>query len=161
MARSNKFIDYLTASIIFLMGAGAVMLGMNGYRDIQHLQKEGLGAEGTIIDNIPATDYTGGPKNGPRRTRVTYTPVVQYTDETGHHRQGKSVMTSVNYRNLSKGDKVTIHYSPEAPERILLSESSAKGAPVFFMIVGSFLCLVGGYVIHSTIKTSKRQNAEK
>ena len=159
MPRNSKLTDYLGATLIFLMGAGALLLGMHGCHDIHHLQKHGLHAEGTVIDLISTTHTEGGGRSkSPRRTRVTYTPVVRYTDADGNHRHGKSLHSAVNYQNLKKGDKVTILYHPNEPENILLPAPSAKGGPIFFMIVGSFFCLIGGYLFKSAIRNKQGQS---
>jgi hypothetical protein len=129
---------------IILVFSGLIFAGIAAFMFYQQytLEKNGIQAEGVVVDLIESTDSDG----------TTYAPVVAFKTEGGRNFEFHSNFYS-SPPAYEVGQKVTVLYPPDRPD-----EAQIKGAGnllmIIFGVVGGIELLIGLFFAGKTMIAS-------
>lgn len=131
-------------AVFFVVGSIFLGLGLFMYCNEADLAQSGIPAEGTVVEMVRS-------KSGKSRS---YFPVVRFVDMQGEAHRVKS---SYSASDLKVGDTVSLRYSPEEPQEIVLGEDDSWLLHIFIIVLGGVAQLLGLVVM----VTGKRKSQSK
>ena len=129
---------------VFIVGFGLIFFGIGAVLTYQQrsFERQGAQAQGEVISLASSCDDDG----------CTYAPVVRFT--TG---SGDTVTFDTNYYSsppaYHTGQRVTVIYSPEEPEKAVI-QGQGQLFRIIFMGIGGIIIVVGLWMFFSNIRDS-------
>lgn len=133
-----KIVAWGLGVLLFFIGAGLLVVAAKFSNADSDIAAAGGRAEGVVIDVVGQRGSRG---------KVTYRPIVAFTDQTGQRRSFASKVSS-SPPSYERGEKVTVLYDPANPADATIDSFVERylGA-LMFGIMGAIFTLIGIWVL--------------
>lgn len=125
-------IPWFTCLFLLCLGAAVTYAGIAQKRKTTKLLKNGIKAEGDVIELVPS---------GFTRNSNFYYPVIRFktlTKESITHKYD----IAFSYRVYKIGDKLTLIYEQENPAYFMVDDKRSKTAGTLFMVFGIIVLVI-------------------
>ena len=126
----------LAGALVLLLGGGLIAAGWSLRQRYRRLMAIGVQAPAQVVDRQARTTPAGD------AVTSTYAPVVWFRTLDGQEMTA-AARTSSNRMWPRRGETVSIHYDPAAPQNVVLDGFEGGGAQAMFIAAGGVFALAG------------------
>lgn len=147
----NRGMPWFVGLITALMGAGAMAFGVFLYLDHTQFEDKAIYVDAEVL-SVEVSVSKSRDSDGRLTTSTSYYPTVEFTDQDGKRRVGKSTTGSGDF-NFPVGTFIEIGYDPANKADIRVrSKSYPLVALAFFLLLGGVFFIVGVYFLIESIR---------